>query len=99
MSHHGKENVSNHWWFVETHGCFTLKSYWRYGLLFPKLFWLIARKKCSSDREKLLKLEAEGGDVAKFLKSVEQFIQTAKSQKNFLKQNGFFNEGFSDWIY
>ena len=29
------------------------------GILLPKLFWPTARKKCSSDREKLLKFEAE----------------------------------------
>ena len=37
------------------------------------------RKNCSSDREKLLKFEAE----AKFLRSLEQFIQTMKYQNNF----------------
>ena len=30
------------------------------GILLPKLFWPTVRKKCSSDREKLLKFEAEG---------------------------------------
>ena len=38
------------------------------------------RKNCSSDREKLLKFEAE---FAKFLRSIEQFIQTVKGQMNF----------------
>ena len=41
------------------------------------------RKKNSSDREKLLKLEAEGQVFAKFLRSLEQFIQTVKGQNNF----------------
>ena len=41
------------------------------------------RKNCSSDREKLLK-ETEGREFAKFLRSLEQFIQTAKGQNNFL---------------
>ena len=36
------------------------------------------RKNCSSDREKLLKFEAEGREFTKFLKSLEQFIQTVK---------------------
>ena len=36
------------------------------------------RKNCASDREKLLKLEAEGREFAKFLRSLEQFIQTVK---------------------
>ena len=34
--------------------------------------------KLSSDREKLLKVEAEGRGFAKFLRSLEQFIQTVK---------------------
>ena len=46
-------------------------------------------KKCSSDREKLLKFEAEGLEFAKFLRSLEQFIQTVKGQNNFWKQNAF----------
>ena len=41
------------------------------------------RKKCSSDREKLLKFEAEGREIAKNLRSIEQFIQTVKGQNNF----------------
>ena len=39
-------------------------------------------KKCSSDIEKMLKFEAEGGEFANFLRSLEQFIQTVKGQKN-----------------
>ena len=38
------------------------------------------RKKCSSDQEKLLKFEAEGREFAKFLRSLDQFIQTVKGQ-------------------
>ena len=45
------------------------------GILLPKLFWPTMRKNCSSDREKLLKFEAEGREFAKFLRSLEQFIQ------------------------
>ena len=41
------------------------------------------RKNCSSDREKLLKLEAEGREFAKILRSLEKFIQTEKGQNNF----------------
>ena len=41
------------------------------------------RKNCSSDREKNSKFEAEGQDFAKFLRSLEQFIQTVKRQNNF----------------
>ena len=36
------------------------------GILLPKLFWPTVRKNCSSDREKLLKFEAEGREFAKF---------------------------------
>ena len=41
------------------------------------------RKKCFSDREKLLKFEAEGREFTKFLRSREQFIPTVKVQNNF----------------
>ena len=40
------------------------------------------RKNCSSDQEKLLKLEAEGREFAKILRSLEQSIQTVKGQNN-----------------
>ena len=36
-----------------------------------------------SDREKLLKFEAESREFSKFLRSLEQFIQTVKGQNNF----------------
>ena len=36
-----------------------------------------------SDREKLLRFEAEGREFAKFLRSLEQFMQTVKGQNNF----------------
>ena len=38
---------------------------------------------CSSDREKLLKFLAFCLEVAKFLRSLEQFIHTVKDQNNF----------------
>ena len=41
------------------------------------------RKNCSSDREKLLKFEAVGRELAKFLLSLEHFFQTVKGQNNF----------------
>ena len=50
------------------------------GILLPKLFWPTVRKNCSSDREKLLKFEAEGWEFAKFLRSLEQFIQTVVAE-------------------
>ena len=56
---------------------------YRNGILLPKLFWPTVRKNCSSSWEKPLKFEAEGREFAKFLRSVEQFIQTVKGQKKF----------------
>ena len=53
------------------------------GILLQKLFWPTVRKNCSSDREKLLKFEAEGWEFAKFLRSLEQFFQAVKGQNNF----------------
>ena len=53
------------------------------GILLPKLFWPTVRKNCSSDREKLFKFAAEGREFEKFLRSLEQFIQTVKGQNNF----------------
>ena len=47
------------------------------------------KKKCSSEREKLLKFEAEGREFAKFLRSSEQFVQTVKGQNNFWLQIAF----------
>ena len=54
------------------------------------------RKNCSSDREKLLKFEAEGREFAKFLRSLEQFIQTVKGQNNFRYQNAFLT---CSWMF
>ena len=51
------------------------------GILLPKLFWPTVRQ--NSDWEKILKFEAEGQEFAKFLRSMEQFIQTVKGQNNF----------------
>ena len=53
------------------------------GILLPKLFWPTVRKFFFTDREKLLKLEAEGQEFAKILRSLEQFVQTVKGQNNF----------------
>ena len=41
------------------------------------------RKNCSSDGEKPLKFEAVGREFEKFLRSLEQLIQTVKGQNNF----------------
>ena len=50
------------------------------GILLPKLFWPVGSvtKKCSSDKEKLLKFKAEGLEFAKFLRSLGQLIQTVE---------------------
>ena len=48
-----------------------------------KIVLTYCEKKSSSDREKLLKFEAEGREFATFLRSPEQFIQTVKGQNNF----------------
>ena len=47
-----------------------------------KIVLTYCEKKCSSDQEKLLKFKAEGREFAKFLRSLEQFIQTMKGQNN-----------------
>ena len=52
-------------------------------ILLPKLFWPTVRKNCASDREKLLKIEAEGREFGNFLRSTKQFIQAVKVQNNF----------------
>ena len=52
------------------------------GILLPKLFWPTVGRNCSSDREKLLKFEAEGRESANFLRSPEQFVRTVKGQHN-----------------
>ena len=53
------------------------------GILLPKLFRPTVRTNCSSDREKLLKFEADGWEFAKFLQRIyssseksEQFLVT-----------------------
>ena len=48
-----------------------------------KIVLTYCEKNCSSDREKLWKFEAEGREFAKFLRSLEQFIQAVKVQNNF----------------
>ena len=48
-----------------------------------KIVLTYCEKKFSSDLEKLLKFKAEGREFAKFLRSLEQFIQTVKGQNNF----------------
>ena len=52
------------------------------GILLPKLFWPNVKKNCSSDLENFLKFKAEGQELAKILRSLEQFIQTVQGQNN-----------------
>ena len=47
------------------------------------------RKDCSGDREKILKLKAEGREFEKLLRSLEQLFWIAIGQYNFLEQNTF----------
>ena len=47
------------------------------------------RKNCFSDRDKLLKFEAEGREFSKILRSLEEFFQTVKGQNNFWQHNVF----------
>ena len=47
-----------------------------------KIVLTYCEKKCFSDRENLLKFDAEGREFAKFLISLEQFIQTRKVPNN-----------------
>ena len=47
-----------------------------------KIVLTYCEKKCSSDGQKILKFKAEGREFAKFLRSLEQFIQTVKGQNN-----------------
>ena len=48
-----------------------------------KIVLTYCEKKCSTDRENILKFEAEGPEFAKFLRSLDQFIQAVKGQNNF----------------
>ena len=53
----------------------------------------------SIDRENILKLEAEGREFAKILRSLEQFIQTVKGPNNFWQQNAFLTFSWRFLIY
>ena len=56
------------------------------GILLPKLFWPTVRKNCSSDREKLLKFEAESREFSKFLKNSRPSALNFKSFSRSLEQ-------------
>ena len=69
---------------------FVAKTSWLFQLT-PARYWYFVTKivlthctvwrNCSSDWEKLLKFEAQGGELANFLRSLEQFIQAVKKVK------------------
>ena len=64
----------------------------KFGILLPKLFWPTVRKKCSSDQEKLLKLEAEGREFAKFFRSLDRTIYSnSERSEQILVTECFFN--------
>ena len=50
-----------------------------------KIVLTYCEKNCFSDREKLFKSEADGREFAKIMRSLEQFVQTMKSQKSIFK--------------
>jgi hypothetical protein len=50
-----------------------------------KKWYFVTKIVLFSDREKLLKFEAEGQEFAKFLRSPEQFIQTVIYSSSTLK--------------
>ena len=56
--------------------------------------YLLWEKNCSSDWEKKFKFEAKGREFAKFLRSLEQYIQTvqcSERSEQFLVTECFFN--------
>ena len=61
------------------------------GILLPKLSLPTVRKKCSSDQIKLSKVEAEGQEFAKILRSLEQFLITV-GKDNFGNKILFFSK-------
>ena len=56
-----------------------------FGIVFPNIFWPIAIKNCSANREKL-GLQPR---ISKILRSLEQFFQTVKSHNNFWNRMHF----------
>ena len=57
--------------FVLNYILFIVSTSW----LLPKLLWPTVRKRCFSDWEKLLKLEAEGLEFSNFLGLLEQLLK------------------------
>ena len=71
------------WMF--TNNTIVMQSHWMYNdsTFYKQTEMVFCYQNCSSDREKVLKFEVEGREFAKVLRSLEQFIQTVKGQKNF----------------
>ena len=67
---------------------FSLQEQKRYFV--AKIVLTYSEKKCSSDREKLLKFEAERREFANILRSPEQLVQSERSEQ-FLVTECFFN--------
>ena len=55
----------------------------RNRILFQKMFWPTVRKRCSSDWENFWNSRLKSENFAKVQRSLEQFIQTVKSQAIF----------------
>ena len=58
---------------------------------FKKWPHLLSEKNCSSDWEKNLKFEAEGWEFAKFLRLLEQFIQTVQKVRKIFGNRMLFS--------
>ena len=56
----------------------------RNGILLTKSLVPTLRKNCSSDREKLLKLEAEGQEFAKNFEIIETIFANSERSEQFL---------------
>ena len=69
--------------FVFSVSRFRVPKNWVWYFVTKIVMTYCEKKNCSSDREKLLKFEAEGREFAKILRSLQQFIQTVKGQNNF----------------
>jgi hypothetical protein len=61
------------------------------SILLPNLFLPTVRKKFSSDREQLLKFEAEGQEFAKFLRIIGTIHSNSERSEQFLVTECVFN--------
>ena len=70
--------------------------FWNEELIFQKIWYFVTKivltyceKNCSSDREKLLKFEAEDREFAKVLRSLKTINSNNERSEQLLKQNAF----------